>query len=227
MSPQFPREAPYVGSAPEPLPVVGTPTRNRRPSGWYFFKKFLRDPAGVAAIWPSGPTLARRVVADLQLQPGDWIVEYGPGTGSLTEAIAALVRRSPGARYLGIERDGEFTSLLQQRFPGLVFVRGDAREVAPIAAEVGCTQPRVVLSGLPFNYMREAEVDALLQRTRELLVPGGLFRNFSYAHTLIVPGSLRLRRAMRRVFGNCVLSRPILRNLPPAIMMTSTRRDGA
>jgi phospholipid N-methyltransferase len=138
--------------------------------------------------------------------------------------MADLVRRSPGARYLGIERDPEFTGLLQQRFPGLVFVCADARDVASICRDVGCDRMRAVVSGLPFVRMRPADVTALLERTHALLGPDGIFRNFTYAHTLVTPGSVRLRRELKRIFDDYELRGPILRNLPPAVVMSARKR---
>ena len=57
--------------------------------------------------------LARAIVALLDIQPGDHIVEIGPGLGALTEYLAA-----PGTRLTLIEKDSRLIPHLQKKFAG-------------------------------------------------------------------------------------------------------------
>lgn len=69
--------------------------------------------------------LARWIVAQLDIQPGDHVVEIGPGLGSLTEFLA-----STGATVTLIEKDDRLIEHLRARFesPGVEVVHGDAIE---------------------------------------------------------------------------------------------------
>lgn len=67
-----------------------------------------------------------RLVAALDLRPGERVLEVGPGTGLLTEAILAT-----GAQVLAIELDAGLHALLAQRHagnPALTLVHGDCLE---------------------------------------------------------------------------------------------------
>ena len=57
--------------------------------------------------------LARWIVAQLDIQPGDHIVEIGPGLGALTEFLAPLV-----SRLTLIEKDARLAPYLERKFHG-------------------------------------------------------------------------------------------------------------
>lgn len=73
------------------------------------------------------------MVADAaHIQPGEHILEIGPGEGVLTEA---LLKR--GAQVIAIEKDSRLISVLQEKFSGknLEVVEGDALEYEPTFGE--------------------------------------------------------------------------------------------
>ena len=69
--------------------------------------------------------LVRAVAAAGQIQPGDTVVEVGPGTGTLTEELLA----SPAGRVVAVEIDRDLAGLLRARFGGdarFTLIEGDA-----------------------------------------------------------------------------------------------------
>jgi 16S rRNA (adenine1518-N6/adenine1519-N6)-dimethyltransferase len=69
-----------------------------------------------------------RIVADAgRIEPGDLIIEVGPGTGTLTDEL--LARVAPGGRVLAVEIDRDLAGLLRNRFAGrddFTLIEGDA-----------------------------------------------------------------------------------------------------
>lgn len=57
-------------------------------------------------------------------QPGDLVVEFGPGQGALTAPLSRT-----GAKILAIERDPSFARRLERRFDDVTVVCGDLRTV--------------------------------------------------------------------------------------------------
>ena len=57
--------------------------------------------------------LARWIVAQLDAQPGETLLEIGPGLGALTGAALAT-----GARLTVLEKDGRLAGFLRARFAG-------------------------------------------------------------------------------------------------------------
>ena len=118
-----------------------------------FLGTFARNPRSVGAVLPSSRSLALALAGDLDPQPGDLVLEFGPGTGPVTQVIAE--RMTEGAHYLGIERDPGFVRRLRDRFPGLRFHEGSVESVDRVLREQGLPAPRWIISGLPFASLPE------------------------------------------------------------------------
>jgi 16S rRNA (adenine1518-N6/adenine1519-N6)-dimethyltransferase len=104
-----------------------------------FGQNFLADPAVV-----------REIVSIARVTPGTPVLEVGPGTGALTEALL-----SSGARVLALEIDASLVERLAERFresEGLSLVEGNILEVdvaALVEAAFGET-PYLVVANIPY-----------------------------------------------------------------------------
>ncbi len=184
----------------------------------YFLGKFLRDPKGVASIVPSSRYLGEAMTRDLRFKPGDVVLEYGPGTGSLTAALEPKLGK--GVHYLGIEQDPDFHRILVNRFPHLKFHLGSVEDVEQILRRYGLGRPKVIISALPFVGMQPSLMRRIIETTRTVLRRDGIFRTFTYVHAYPMPGASRLRALMAERFSQFRFSRPVLRNIPPAVVLT-------
>ncbi len=192
-----------------------------RTDGIGFLKAFLRHPARVGAVAPSSPALARQMVRDLNVQPGQTLIEFGPGTGPFTAAILAAL--PTGASYMGIELDEKFVTLLRGRYPQADFVHGSAEHAARFHQEKKLPPVRAVLCGLPFASLPPTVQDAVIANLDQLIGPGAEFRTFQYVHAYPLPTAVRFRKRMSQLFGPCRRSAAVLRNLPPAYVLTWKR----
>src|SRR5206468_2899992 len=86
-----------------------------RSARWRFVEAFLRDPLAVGSCWPSSATLCRAVVDHCDFQPGDTVVELGPGTGAFTELL--LERLEGRGRLLAVEISETNIAELRRRLP--------------------------------------------------------------------------------------------------------------
>jgi 16S rRNA (adenine1518-N6/adenine1519-N6)-dimethyltransferase len=62
----------------------------------------------------------RRIVELAEVQPGDQVLEIGPGLGPLTEALLAA-----GARVLAIEKDARLVAILRERLAAALVSEGN------------------------------------------------------------------------------------------------------
>lgn len=186
-----------------------------------FFRVMFRNPKGVSAIAPSSQKLARAMTCGLQLNPDEAILELGPGTGALTRQIRHIIPASNA--YLGIELELRFVNLLQQRFPDLRFVQDTVANAEAVYARAGMVPVKAIISGLSVSTLPKEVQERLIENLDRLLKPGAVFRMFQYVHAYPLPSAVRFRRKMNTLFSEYQRSRVILKNLPPAFVLTWIR----
>lgn len=94
------------------------------------------------------PNIQRRIVAALDLGPGDEVLEIGPGTGALTRHLA-----EQAGRVVAIEKDDDLAAALRSEFegtPNVTIVHGDALE-ADLRALVHDPDRVKVVGNIPYN----------------------------------------------------------------------------
>lgn len=136
--------------------------------------------------------MAHAMAAQIPSNEGQ-VLELGPGTGAVTNAIIA--RGIAPSRIVAVEYDHGFVDLLNERFPGLYVLHGDALNLRSVLGTPRRSYTAVV-SGLPLiNFPMEtryAVIEDALARVR----PGGPFIQISYRGTPAIPetDTIQVRR---------------------------------
>lgn len=159
------------------MSAVPTPHRHAH---WAFFRQWLKNPLGVAAISPSSPQLARLMTAAL---PADSqrVIELGGGTGAITRAL--LDTGIAPSALMVLELSEVMHQTLRQRFPDVNLHLADAADVHRLAAASGFldTAPAdAVVSGLGLLSMPRPLQRAILDESFACLRPDGRFIQFTY-----------------------------------------------
>ncbi len=188
----------------------------------YFFRRFLKHPLQVASVLPSSRFLAAAMFSGLPLADGDLVIEFGPGTGAFTRELLHLRRAGLRLRYLGIERDAGMCQRLSARYPELDFQLGDVRDAPRHVAERNLPQAKAVISGLSLMLMPESVQDEVFAGVTTILAKDGVFRTFSYLNNYPTGAAARLRKRVASSFDHFSISRPVIRNLPPAYVLSGT-----
>jgi len=168
-----------------------------------FLKGLIARPKNVAALTPSSPALARAIAGQVDPALPGPVLELGPGTGIVTEAL--IERGIAPERITAIEYDPDFARLVAARCPNVRVVRGDAFDFAAILGSE--TAFAAIVSGLPLLNHTLAERRALLAAALSHLKSGGPFVQLSYGMRPPIPepdGATLTRAAL------------VLMNLPPA-----------
>ena len=183
-----------------------------------FIKTWLDNPILTGAVSPSGRFLARMMARAVDPIGDGPIVELGPGTGPITEAL--LKRGVAPRRLVLVEFDGAFCRLLRKRFPGVHVVQGDAYRLAETLANVLAVPAASVVSSLPLLNKPDEERLALIADAFSLMGAGGTFVQFTYGMASPVP------RVAAAAYDADV-SPPIWLNLPPARVWIYRRKGEA
>ena len=195
-------------------------------SGWpehlLFLGRFLRSPRTVGAIAPSSQSLARQMVGGLDLARAVRIVELGPGTGVFTREI--VERMGPGARYLGVDIEPAFVERVRREWPQVDCVCASAETLPALVAERGLAPVDHIISGLPFASLPSSTTRLILDAVGETLRMGGTFTTFQYLHAYGLPPAVAFRRDLRARLGSTPVAHLVVRNLPPAFVLTWLNR---
>ena len=113
-----------------------------------FLQAFLKNPLKVGAIAPSSSELAAEMLQGIQPDDHNVVLELGVGTGAITKFLQPIIPSR--ASYLGLELDPDLVSSLNQRFPDMNIVCGNAAEAYTIHQESGLGKVRYVVCCLPF-----------------------------------------------------------------------------
>ncbi|HXJ03021.1 MAG TPA: methyltransferase domain-containing protein [Micropepsaceae bacterium] len=170
-----------------------------------FLRGLVANPRSVGAVAPSSAWLARAVAAQLDLDHPGPILELGPGTGSITEAI--LSRGVSPDRLTVIEFDPAFASQIAARFRGVHVIVGDAFDLGRTLAERAGDRFAAVVSGIPLLNVAPQKRLALIRDSLERVRPGGPFVQFSYGFQAPVSAPAG---------ATASLAAFVWRNIPPA-----------
>jgi phosphatidylethanolamine/phosphatidyl-N-methylethanolamine N-methyltransferase len=176
-----------------------------------FLRQYLRSPLKVGAIAPSGQRLARAMVEALAPEPGDLVVELGPGTGVFTRAL--LARGVAPERLVLIEFDRGFATQLRHDLPNVTVIHGDAKELTRILSARGHKGVKRIISGLPFRSLPKPEGAAIARAIGQVLEPGGILAQFSYFNIPPLPPEESQAAGLHGARG-----RIVLRNIPAAFV---------
>ena len=112
-----------------------------------FIRSWLERPLSIGAVTPSGKILARTMARYVDPNSTGPVVELGPGTGPVTEAlVAAGVAPS---RLVLVEFNPNFCNLLRARYPDATLVQGDAYSMRRLLETLLLQPAAAVVSGLP------------------------------------------------------------------------------
>jgi phospholipid N-methyltransferase len=167
-----------------------------------FVSEFLKHPKQVGAVAESSPFLARKMAQ--QMNGATNVVEFGPGTGSVTKEI--LQHLPENGRLTCLEINPYFCERLKSiKDPRLKIVNDDVRNCRKYVDNLDC-----IISSLPlaaFDKSTKEEVLALSGKSKTYV-------QFQY--------NPFLRSKLKKYFRD-VKIKFVLLNLPPAFVYISRR----
>jgi phosphatidylethanolamine/phosphatidyl-N-methylethanolamine N-methyltransferase len=171
----------------------------------HFLRGLIARPKNVGAIAPSSPGLARAIARQIDPAVPGPVLELGPGTGVVTEAL--IERGIAPERITAIEYDPDFAALVARRFSKARVVRGDAFDFAHALGLSDGDRFAAIVSGLPLLNHPPERRHALIENILAHLAPGAPYIQFSYGlqPPIPAPAGTTVKRAAL-----------ILMNLPPA-----------
>jgi phospholipid N-methyltransferase len=144
-----------------------------------FLKKFLQKGRVISSAVPSSRSLVEGMLRHIDFTRPGTIVELGAGTGPVTEQV--MERLQGFHRFVAIENDPDFCSVLRRRFPEVTLLQMDATKVAEPLRRIGIERVDYVLSGLPAPNLPARGAVRLWKWLRRSLSPEGRFIQITIA----------------------------------------------
>ena len=112
-----------------------------------FIRSWIERPLTIGAVTPSGKILARAMARYVDPNSTGPVVELGPGTGPITEALVEA--GVDPSRLVLVEFDPTFCRILRARYPDATLVQGDAYGLRRLLETLLIQPAAAVVSGLP------------------------------------------------------------------------------
>ena len=184
----------------------------------HFLWNYIKHPRQVGSVTPSSRWLCRRLLSGADIKRCECIVEFGPGTASLTREILAVLPRS--ARLLIFEINEDFIRLLRKEFrqPNCIVINDSAERLQEHLEKNGLDGADYIFSGLPFTTMPALLRYRILHVANNALKKNGKFIAYQYSTYML--------KYLRRIFGKVRVSMEP-RNIPPAFCFVCSKRNNA
>ena len=173
-----------------------------------FLREWLANPQSTGAVAPSSPQLGAAMARWLPRDPDSYVLELGPGTGAVTDALLEHGLRED--RLIAIENNPTLAKLLRKRYHQAHIITGDAWDLDSLLAELPLPVESVgaVISSLPLLNFPKEQADALARKIRAVLEPRGRWVQYSY--------HIMKDRSRGGEFFELAASKVVWFNLPPA-----------
>jgi phosphatidylethanolamine/phosphatidyl-N-methylethanolamine N-methyltransferase len=171
-----------------------------------FIRSWIEKPLSTGAVMPSSKALARAMARYVDPESNGPVIELGPGTGAVTEALVA--HGIDPARLILVEFNPDFCRLLRTRYPAATVVQGDAYRLRRLLETYVRAPAAAIVSGLPLVTKPVRARLRLIADAMTLMAPNAPFVQFTYAMVTPIPKALAGIKAEA--------SELIWRNVPPA-----------
>jgi len=181
----------------------------------------LADFRSVGAVAPSSRYLTQAMLGPLSLERARVVVEVGPGTGAMTQALLNLMPFD--ATLLAFEINSRFSAYLKSRISDrrLVIINASAETLQKDIHGRGYERVDAVVSSLALGLVPDQKRRTFLGELGSLLGEAGVFTQYQYFHRLQMKDG-RIRKFhlahLLQVYFSSVQQRIIWRNLPPAFV---------
>ena len=153
-----------------------------------FLRSWIEKPLHMGAVMPSGRVLARTMAQYVDIDSDRPVIELGPGTGAITNAL--ISHGVDQKRLVLVEYNPGFCALLRDRYPQATVVQADAYALRESLWNVLSAPASAVVSGLPLVTKPMLTRLKLIRDAFVAMAPGSPFVQFTYSVAPPIPKSL-------------------------------------
>jgi len=174
-----------------------------------FLGEFIKERRVVGAISPSSKFLMKKMVAPIDFQKADVIVELGPGNGVFTKGL--LERMKQTTKLFSFELNTPFYEHINATIDDkrLTLINDTAEKIDEYLEQHGVGKVDYIVSSLPFTVIPKEIKLPILDKCVNQLKEDGMFIQFQY--------SLNAKKLLGSKFSKIKIDFSAL-NFPPAFV---------
>lgn len=180
-----------------------------------FIRSWIESPLLTGAIAPSGQALARTMASYVDFQKNAPIVELGPGTGAVTNAL--IQAGAAEEQLVLLEYSNDFCIFLKKKYPKATIIQGDAYNIGQTLNNKIKGPAGAIVSSLPLMTKPVEKRISLLNEAHRLMESDAPFVQFTYALKAPIPKQSHLY--------DITCSPRIWKNLPPASVWVYRKKN--
>ena len=174
-----------------------------------FLGEFIKERKTVGAIAPSSKFLMKKMIAPIDFQKADVIVELGPGNGVFTKGI--LERMKQTSKLFSFELNTPFYEHISTIIDDkrLILINDTAEKIDIHLEKHGIGKVDYIVSSLPFTVIPKEVKLTIIDKCVKQLKDDGMFIQFQY--------SLNAKKLLSSKFSQIKIDFSVL-NFPPAFV---------
>ena len=174
-----------------------------------FLGEFIKGRKVVGAVAPSYKFLMKKMIAPIDFQKADVILELGPGNGVFTKAI--LERMKQTSKLFSFELNTAFYQHISNNVDDkrLTLINDTAEKIDEYLEKHGIGKVDYIVSSLPFTVIPKEIKLTIIDKCVNQLKDDGMFIQFKY--------SLNAKKLLSSKFSQIKIDFSAL-NLPPAFV---------
>jgi phosphatidylethanolamine/phosphatidyl-N-methylethanolamine N-methyltransferase len=145
---------------------------------YLWFKNYIKHPLEIGAIFPTSSITSKLMASELEIKNDLIIVELGPGTGKITEAI--LDKEVNNKDLILVEINDEFSNALKLKYPNVKVFSEDAVTFLTNFEERYKRKIDIIISAIPLVSLDKKTNDLLCELAMKNLSSKGKFIQITY-----------------------------------------------
>ena len=145
---------------------------------------FVRNPKEVGAVVPSSKFLTNEIIKNIDFEKSKYIVEQGPGLGTMTKLILKKVNQN--TTLFCFEVNKKFCNYLSKNIHDkrVKIIRASAEEMSVALRKFDISKVDCIISGIPFSYFPKKKKEKIIQEIKNSLNDNGRFILYQYTNGL-------------------------------------------
>jgi len=145
---------------------------------WLYIKKYIKDFTTLGSVAPSSSKASKFLASQIK-RNGGYVIELGPGSGTVTQAI--LDSGIGFDKLIAIEIDKHFYDYMKAKFPKLNILNASATDLKKLLPKHVIGNVSTIISTIPMKNLHHNLRNEIINAAFSVMRPDGNFVQIRYS----------------------------------------------